>query len=331
MKILLALLTITILISTYLFTSGHEKIDSTKLTLKPQNQIEKRIMKRDKKELQEQIEQASNTINFLNSNITAIGIFMGLYLVILGLAVYVFGIKPSQDAIDKLEKNMDSRISSYFENDRIKRIDIAIDSLDSQTELTRTMSLQFLANQSIAQPLTDTQNLRIFSLAKISKYDDIRLGSTSLLFRINQNSSIYPLVDEYFMQVMNNEYTLNENKSTLSTIVRHHLSKVPMNNQKILTIQELAMKHAEQPYYMIHNIFDLYKSKEIFLLIANSSSIVESYVRPTNRYDIKELVRRNGESTLSTFREKFLSLGGTNQELEQTLLVQQIKKYIDTN
>jgi hypothetical protein len=329
MRLLTTLLTFTVLVLCHHFSAGQQSIDSAKTLMKFQRQIDTTDMKRNKKELQEQIEQATNTIGFLNSNITAIGIFLGVYLLVLGLAVYVLGIKPSQDAIDRLEKNMDTRISAYLENDRVKRIDVAIDSLDSDKELQRTMSLQFLAGQSIAQPLTDVQYMKIFGLAKTSRHDDIRLGATSLLFRIDQNSLIYSLLDEYFMQVMNGEYTLNEDKSTLSTIVRQHLSKVPMSNQKTLKIQELAMEHSDQPYYLIHNIFDLYKSKEFFLLFSNSPSIVRSFFKQTDRYDIIELVKRDGESSINILREKFLKLGGTQMEFDQTLLVQSIRKHIE--
>jgi len=126
----------------------------------------------DKKEtvLTQRLDDASKTIDYLNSLInsfgqifTILGIFIGIIALALPVVMYQFGIKPSQRALKELESNFDTRLSSYLKNARDNEIDKAINNIQNGSPEKKNQAIAYLT-LSYHEGLTDQQLFRIYAI-----------------------------------------------------------------------------------------------------------------------------------------------------------------------
>jgi hypothetical protein len=150
--------------------------------------------------LENRLAQASDTISNLNSIISAIGVLLGLFIGIAGFGLYFFGIKPSQDAVNSLEENMDNRISLYLEKQTNYQLEKSIDSLNSKNEITRSLAFLSLQYKVGTADLNETQVLKIVKILKTG-------SNLDALNQINIHEFLlflgpHDVLDEYFFSIL---------------------------------------------------------------------------------------------------------------------------------
>ena len=124
----------------------------------------------EKQILENRLDDASKTIEYLNSIVnsfgqifTVLGIFIGVIALALPVVMYQFGIKPSQRALKELELNIDSRLEKYLKNARDKEIDNAIANIDAGSDEKKNQAISYLTLTN-HEGLTDQQLFKIYSI-----------------------------------------------------------------------------------------------------------------------------------------------------------------------
>lgn len=175
MKYLLLVLFLSFFICGFGQKKANLANDSTKLALK--NELRKmdsvsKVIKQKEAILDKKLNDASQTIGYLDSLInsfgqifTILGIYIGLISLIAPILVYQFGIKPSQRALKDLETNFDKRLADYLRNTRNSEIDKAIDNIQNGTVEKLHQALSFLSLTQ-HEGFSDVQLYRIFSTLK---------------------------------------------------------------------------------------------------------------------------------------------------------------------
>ncbi|WP_433832544.1 hypothetical protein [Flavobacterium anhuiense] len=101
---------------------------------------------------EQRIQQANETIANQNSLIsgfstmyTVITIILALIGVSLPILTYQFGIKPSQQALEKFQENADKQIELFLVNNRNKQIEQAITNVKSSSQELKNNALNYLS------------------------------------------------------------------------------------------------------------------------------------------------------------------------------------------
>ncbi|QJD98238.1 hypothetical protein HH214_21335 [Mucilaginibacter robiniae] len=197
----------------------------------------------EKKEIQlnQKLQDATQTINYLNSVIgsfgqilTILGIFIAVVALALPIIMYQFGIKPSQRALKELESNIDSRLSAYLKETRNKTINQALDDMEHGNLEKKNQAIAYL---SITHPegLSDQQRFKIYSL--LVKGSDLPAVRTNLGFILGTTKN------EYADLIFKNQVMLKD--PVLKAMAYMYYSKTGFLNYRE-TIAEL-INSAEKP------------------------------------------------------------------------------------
>lgn len=129
-----------------------KKLNSLEEVLEVQNQ---KIEAGNKENLDanKTIEAANRTIVLQNSTInsfgnvyTALSALIAFLAVLLPIFTYLFSIKPSKDALNQLDKNIDQKVEKYIINSRNSKVDESIQNLDKEDIKTIESSISFLVS-----------------------------------------------------------------------------------------------------------------------------------------------------------------------------------------
>lgn len=135
------------------------------ITIKADFKLQEQILKN-------KLDNASSTIEYLNSLVSTFGIIftiLAIFIVIITLAVpiltYLFGVKPSQKALKDLEDNMDTKFEEYLNNTRNIQIEKALSDIKGDDIELTNLGLSFLAfTQHIG--FSDNQIFQIYNILK---------------------------------------------------------------------------------------------------------------------------------------------------------------------
>ncbi|WP_295122630.1 hypothetical protein [uncultured Chitinophaga sp.] len=131
-----------------------------------------RKLAENEKRLAKKIEDASQTMEYLNSVVnsfgqifTVLGIFIGIVSLALPIVMYQFGIKPSRLALQELEDNIDRRLAMSLSDVRQREIDAAIENLELGNTELRNRAISYLSLTQYGG-YSDQQLFRLYSLLK---------------------------------------------------------------------------------------------------------------------------------------------------------------------
>lgn len=154
------------------------------------------------------INNASNTISYLNSIISSYGVIFSIltiFIAIIALALpimtYQFGIKPSQKALKELESNMDARLIKYLSEKRNKDIADALANISGGNNERKSQALSYLSITS-HEGFTDNQIFQIFTILNRNLNDNNIKNQLSYILAIRKN--------EFADQFFNNENNLKD-------------------------------------------------------------------------------------------------------------------------
>lgn len=202
------LLLFTLLITLYSFAQSNisninkdekiellsKKVDSI---IAQQNEIKTKV-------LEDRIAQATETIANQNSTISSfsyiyssISLILGLIGITLPFLTYLFGIKPSQDALKEFEEKSDAKFNSFLKERTKNEIDNAIVNLKSDDNHIRNNSLNFLTYSS-HQGLMEDQILKIINVIR-SSTDEIFLSQLLNCIINEKNEEL----KKYFIEFLN--------------------------------------------------------------------------------------------------------------------------------
>lgn len=192
----------------------------------------------------ENLNDASNTIDYLNKLVGSFGVIFTILtciiaIITIGLPIltYQLGIKPSQRALRDLETNMDNRIDSYLKNNRDKQIEQAFSNLTSESTALKSQGINFLT-LTHHQGFSDTQMFKIYSLLKRNLNEISMKSQLSFLLATSKN--------EYADELFNDKEYLGD--QTIKQMALFYFVKTGLENniggfKKI--IQLSSDKHME--------------------------------------------------------------------------------------
>jgi hypothetical protein len=148
-----------------------------------------------KKQLESKINDASKTIEYLNSLVnsfgqifTILGIFIAIITLVLPILTYQLGIKPSQKALKDLEVNMDQRLENYLKNSRNKEIENALKNLREGNAELKNQATSFLALTQ-HEGFSDNQMFQIYTI--LNKHRDENNVKSQLAFILSTRKNDY--------------------------------------------------------------------------------------------------------------------------------------------
>jgi hypothetical protein len=148
-----------------------------------------------KSQLENKVNDASQTIEYLNSLVnsfgqifTILGIFIAVITLVLPILTYQFGIKPSQKALKDLESNMDQRLKNYLMNSRNIEIENAFKNLREGNAELKNQATSFLALTQ-HEGFSDNQMFQIYSI--LNKHREENNVKSQLAFILSTRRNEY--------------------------------------------------------------------------------------------------------------------------------------------
>ena len=240
------------------------------------------------------IETANHTINFLNSSIAAIGIMVTVYTILLGLFGYLFVYKPSQDALNKLEKNMDKRIADNFK----KQIDTVIDSLGSLDYVQSSKAVSYLTGNSALIKMDEEQLLKVVRAGRYGN-DNIRNGIMYIVSYQGKNK----IIDEFYFSALMGEFKRSDGEIDEQVAERaiQNLIQNTMNEDYQATAEMIIHKTQIDKAIAARIIAAYAREKSQILDFLNSTETIDEVINNT-----KTLIEKNGgDLTVQNLKKKF--------------------------
>lgn len=282
--------------------------DSLK-TLK--KQIENLTLKNDfqKKQLEKNINDASKTIEYLNSLVntfgqifTILGIFIAIITLVLPILTYQLGIKPSQKALKDLEMNMDQRLENYIKNSRNKEIENALKNLrEGNTEL-KNQATSFLALTQ-HEGFSDNQMFQIYTI--LNKHRDENNVKSQLAFILSTRKN------DYAKELFSSDDIYKD--PVIKQMAYLYYAKIGFkdNYEGILKILGSSENQYQEFLTLAFNLMQ-YSSKEIVELF-NDKTVVDS------------LSNKSLQTMNTQLRDSLTSLNLAEQSYDKTYLATKIK------
>jgi hypothetical protein len=231
------------------------------------------------------INNASNTISYLNSIISSYGVIFSIltiFIAIIALAIpimtYQFGIKPSQKALKDLESNMDARLIKYLREKRNKDITDALANISGGNNERKSQALSYLSITS-HEGFTDNQIFEIFTILNRNLNDNNIKNQLSYILTIKKN--------EFADQFFNNENNLKDSIIEQMAIL-YFIKTGISNNHKGLSC-------------ILNGSSDQYNTfiRLLFNLIQSSSKEVKDLINDINLIDLLS------QETLKKIKQNF--------------------------
>lgn len=240
----------------------NKKVDSL---IAKQNEIKTKV-------LEDRITQASETIANQNSTISsfsyiyaAISLILGLIGITLPFLTYLFGIKPSKDALKEFEEKSETKFNNFLLERTKKEINNAIENLKSDDNQVKNNSLNFLTYSS-HQGLTEDQILKIINIIDSSNDETFSLQLLNCI--INEKNvdlkkyfieflTTYKKADTrlYYCLKFFSYYNYSEYKNELKTFI--------FNNNNTLSFSVISA------YYPKNNISDFLNDSDIIDILSS--------------------------------------------------------------
>ena len=275
--------------------------------------------------LNQRMEQASEAISNLNSIIGGMGVFLTIFVAVSGLSVYFFGIKPSQDAVEKLEQTMDMRISLYLEEERKNQIDRNIDSLIYGSPFAKQTSNILLQNTVITHKLNDAQMLKLIAYAKKKGDDDYKSAPTDILF-VNGKSE---LAQDFFLSILKRQIVAEG----MTWGMMYHTAQRYFNNyttgkeyreayEEMIEVNGYGQDRAAQYYY--DQALANSPNKETALSVMYSDKMVLKLLEAVTKDDLPYWPYNTKKEYYENKLRYFMQKGGTEIEFQETLFYKKI-------
>jgi hypothetical protein len=178
-------------------TNVYSEIDLLKKSIISQNKIITQLEDQQKlllnktivlQESKEKIDYYQNSlISSFGTIYTIITIAIALLTVGLPLVTWFFGIKPSQDAVRDLEKNLNQKVSDHLRQTKIDQINNALKIIKNQPSTLSQTAFQFLSLSRL-EGLSDNQLLDIYTLLKTKNYQEHEIRILTSLLASKRNS-----------------------------------------------------------------------------------------------------------------------------------------------
>lgn len=260
---------------------------------------------------QNKLENASNTIEYLNNLVGTFGVIFTVLtcviaLITIGLPIitFQFGIKPSRKALRDLEINMDHRLEKYLKDNREKQITQALDNIKSDNQELKNHGLNFLSLTHY-QGLSNEQLFTIYSIIK---------GNITEQTTINQLS--------YILSTRKNEFAddLFNDKQYLDLPV--------IKQMALLYFSKMGFDKNISGLKKIINISSD-KSHEYFVVLISimtysSSDLIKAM---NNEELIQELDEQGIIALKDNYKTYLKTLNVSQEEFEHTRLFKRINKY----
>lgn len=144
--------------------------------------------------LEEQIETAGSTIEYLNTVVgtfgiiyTVLSILLGVLTIALPIITYLLAIKPSQKIMKEFEINVDKRLENYLRNARDKQIADAFEDIRTGKPEPVSRALSYLVFIQ-REGFSDEQFFRIYSLLKDETIAYSTESQLANVLSVHQNS-----------------------------------------------------------------------------------------------------------------------------------------------
>ncbi|MBY8962659.1 hypothetical protein KJK34_07830 [Flavobacterium sp. D11R37] len=242
------------------------------------------------KVLENRIIQATDTINNQNATIssfstayTVAGWLLGILAFISTFAIYLFGIKPSEEAIDNLENTMDGKIIEYFNDKHTEDMKYAINNLESDNVQNQNKGLYYL-QLNLYDSIPEDKLYRIVNIAKSNKLNEQQFYALTQYLYYSDSK----IVKEYF------EYILTSNSYNVSVknISSNYFTKPSQILEGLETIKNYVInsKDASNDFSDLVRNFIETNNKEAVTFLINDIAIVKA-------------VKEHGESLGMTYDE----------------------------
>lgn len=145
--------------------------------------------------IKRQIEEASITMEYLNSVVGSfeiifaiLGIFIAVLTIIIPFATYQYAVKPSREALEKLEDKFDARLKEYLSSNRNDQIEKALENIESGSSELKHQGISFLTYIQ-NEGLTEHQLFKVYNVLRSNLKDNSIKGQ--LAFILSSRKSIY--------------------------------------------------------------------------------------------------------------------------------------------
>jgi len=254
--------------------------------------------------LQNLLDQAKATIESQSVIIDSYGSFLNILTILLALVAlaspiftYIFGIKPSKDAIKGLQENIDEKIKNFIEDSRNKKIMQAVDDIKNNAGLKRKQAINFIAF-NIHEHISDIHMFEFYNLAVNGKLIEDELLSICSFLGSRQNK---------FADVFFNDVKMLKNPKILGLSINYFVECEVFDLDNLF--DQLMEKSEEKDDIYISIIFStLYKSERLLHNILNSEILI-------NKLDKNSKIR-----IISNFNFLIGSGKITEEALQQTKL-----------
>lgn len=164
--------------------SSNRLIDSLKIeALKFQAENNNEIIKQASRT----IEYQSELINSFGTIYTILTILIAVIAVGLPIVVYLFGIKPSRDALKQLELTLEDKVADYLIKNRTQQIKKAIRDLEEGNTELKTQAVSYLTLTE-HEGFSDQEMFELYRLIKSGKLSETHIGMVASLLgsRVNK-------------------------------------------------------------------------------------------------------------------------------------------------
>lgn len=255
------------------------------------------------------LDDSSNLIEYLNSIVSTyevlfaiLGIFIALVTLILPFATYQYAVKPSKEAIKDLEKDFDSKLSSYLENLRNKQIDDALDKINNENPEERSRAVSFLTYIQ-NEGLNDVQMFKIYQLIKHDNYDNSVKGQLAFILATRKTD----FADELF----NSDLIIND--VAIRQMAQLYFAKTDF--RKNMTGIKLMLSDEETQMVSFNTL--------LIYLNQHSSNDINDFI---NTSEIIDLLTDDTLRSLKVSMQSIInSLNNTDVQFESSVLDEKIK------
>jgi hypothetical protein len=195
-----------------------KEIDDLKLKVQDINDF--------KKDQEDIVKQTSQTINNQNSLISSFGIIYTILTIIitiiaigLPIIVYQFGIRPSKEALEKLENNLDEKVADYLKDNRKRQIEKSILYLKGEDAELKGQAITFLSLTQ-HEGFSDQEMFEFYRLIKSKKLSDTHIGTMAYLLSSREN--------EYANEIFGDVEQLKNN--SIKTTAYQYIPKIGVKN-----------------------------------------------------------------------------------------------------
>lgn len=260
--------------------------------------------------LKNKLEDASTTIEYLNSLVSSFGliftilaIFIGIITLALPILTYLFGVRPSVKALKELESNMDARLEEYLKNTRNKQIENALLNIKGDSTELKHQGLSFLTITQ-HEGFSDNQMFQFYSILKNSQTEQSTKSQLAYILTTRKN--------DYSTELFNSEEVIND--PVIKQMAQLYYVKIGFS-ENYKGIKNILKNESEQ--------YDEFKTW-LFILHQYSSS---DALKLLNNSRIIDLL---GKDTLIKMKSDLPSILKTinidQKDFEESYLHEQIKK-----